>query len=614
MADEQTSAPTSVDSPAGTAGPAPNPNAALQGQVPLQTQTPNASSGTPNAEGVLPNTSHEGATLSHTASADGAPPNASDANPVPVDTHSDVPLQLGSIISETGEVYTPPPRPVIVKRAREKKARRKSGDPPAKPGKVGWAWGTKLQFFDKRKDEWATTHNEKRAGDFYTTLTKLYLVKYGYHVADDEDFEVHMADPPVWVANKVVNEELAPEESTFRQDYYQKFHEGNGTGTRKPPCRPQLLHFYSEKRYDSHIRPRVEERKRALGQRAEFAGVEAPASIKIQNNVTKECWDEESMAYQEEMVKERERQHDIKLKAWRESNADGPNRTPEEFSASLKSAAHYLQPFVDIIADRYGMCVSILMVGPIGEHGGRIEMRSVHSGKTRGLVEKDWPLHDPKGFTRVQATQAERDARMTEVQELHTTDSITMSVSPGGAPTATVRNPSTNATTSPNAASSGAGTASSGPAGAAPSVSAGAATITPGGSGGGGGGTPEENGRAPAENSGAGSTPANEEDDVQRQVNDLWQRRDAGKWTEELRRAHGAFERGKGWGIEWASLVDRFFDFEATWGYADAGGQITTDGRPKAVEHWIGRARKWEKTVDIGVLGDAKKAGSFVAS
>jgi hypothetical protein len=54
MADEQTSAPTSVDSPAGTAGPALNPNAALQGQVPPQTQTPNVSSDTPNAEGCYP--------------------------------------------------------------------------------------------------------------------------------------------------------------------------------------------------------------------------------------------------------------------------------------------------------------------------------------------------------------------------------------------------------------------------------------------------------------------------------------------------------------------------------------------------------------------------------
>jgi hypothetical protein len=42
---------------------------------------------------------------------------------------------------------------------------------------------------------------------------------------------------------------------------------------------------------------------------------------------------------------------------------------------SLKSASAYLQPFVDSIAERYGMCASLLIVGPIGERGGRIEMR-----------------------------------------------------------------------------------------------------------------------------------------------------------------------------------------------------------------------------------------------
>jgi hypothetical protein len=105
----------------------------------------------------------------------------------------------------------------------EKKLRRKSGDPPGKPGKVSWAWGTKLKFFDKRKTTWVTAHKGKMAGDFYTKLTKLYLVKYGYHLADEEDFEVDVADPPDWVANKVVNEVLTEEESTFRQEYYGRF-------------------------------------------------------------------------------------------------------------------------------------------------------------------------------------------------------------------------------------------------------------------------------------------------------------------------------------------------------------------------------------------------------
>jgi hypothetical protein len=106
-----------------------------------------------------------------------------------------------------------------------------------------------------------------------------------------------------------------------------------GEGTRKPPRRPPLLHFYSEKRYQSHIKPRVEEHKRALEKRAEYTGEDPPVAITIQNDVTKECWEEESEAFQEEMVREQEREHEIRLRAWRESNADGPNRTPEEFSA-----------------------------------------------------------------------------------------------------------------------------------------------------------------------------------------------------------------------------------------------------------------------------------------
>jgi hypothetical protein len=64
-----------------------------------------------------------------------------------------------------------------------------------------------------------------------------------------------------------------------------------------------------------------------------LGGTKAPAAIVIQNEVTKECWDEEPLSVQEEMVRERERDHDIRVKAWKESNADGPNRTPEEFSA-----------------------------------------------------------------------------------------------------------------------------------------------------------------------------------------------------------------------------------------------------------------------------------------
>jgi hypothetical protein len=79
-----------------------------------------------------------------------------------------------------------------------------------------------------------------------------------------------------------------------------------------------------------------------------------------------------------------------------------------------------------------------------------------------------------------------------------------------------------------------------------------------------------------ADNDGAGGRADDESEDaaVAAQVNGLWQRKDVKKWTEELSRAHRAFKRGKEWGIEWASLVDKFFDFEAVWGFTDMGGQI----------------------------------------
>jgi hypothetical protein len=120
---------------------------------------------------------------------------------------------------------------------------------------------------------------------------------------------------------------LKEDKATFSEIF------GRLGGTRKPPCRPQLLHFYSEKRWDSHIKPRADERKRALERWAEMTGVPAPAAILIQNEVTKECWEDEPESLKEEMLREREREHEIHLKAWKESNADGPNRTPEEFSA-----------------------------------------------------------------------------------------------------------------------------------------------------------------------------------------------------------------------------------------------------------------------------------------
>lgn len=128
----------------------------------------------------------------------------------------------------------------------------------------------------------------------------------------------------------------------------------------------------------------------------------------------------------------------------------------------------------------------------------------------------------------------------------------------------------------------------------------------------GGGGTSNENSSGGTSNNNGGEN-GEPGDALATKVDELRQRVDTEDWTEELKRVYRAFECGRVWGVEWVLLVDRFYNFEAAWGYKDMGGAILTTRHPKAMEHWLGRAWKWEKTVNIGVLGDIKSTGTFVA-
>ncbi|KAJ7863418.1 hypothetical protein B0H13DRAFT_1899648 [Mycena leptocephala] len=142
--------------------------------------------------------------------------------PLPPPVTPDVPPP-GSVVSEKGDIWTPPARLPIVQLEKQKRARRRAGDPPAKQGKMSWAWGTKFKFFNSRKEEWVTASEKRLSGKFYTKVAKLYRRKYGFDLKDDEDFEYDIEDPPDWVADKVVNERLAPEEAQVCQTFHSKF-------------------------------------------------------------------------------------------------------------------------------------------------------------------------------------------------------------------------------------------------------------------------------------------------------------------------------------------------------------------------------------------------------
>jgi hypothetical protein len=63
-------------------------------------------------------------------------------------------------------------------------------------------------FFAKQKDNWLRETETHKASEFYLKLAKLYIKKYGRHLADDQDLAFNIEDPPDTAANKVIHEVL----------------------------------------------------------------------------------------------------------------------------------------------------------------------------------------------------------------------------------------------------------------------------------------------------------------------------------------------------------------------------------------------------------------------
>ncbi|KAJ7809287.1 hypothetical protein B0H14DRAFT_2608181 [Mycena olivaceomarginata] len=111
------------------------------------------------------------------------------------------------------------PPTAIVTAEREKHPRHQKGQPKAKPGRLPWVHGTKLSFFVRRKEDWLRESEANRLGAFYSKMSKLYVKKYGYHLADDQDLAGDVEDPPDEAADEVVHEVMLPEEQEFRTEY-----------------------------------------------------------------------------------------------------------------------------------------------------------------------------------------------------------------------------------------------------------------------------------------------------------------------------------------------------------------------------------------------------------
>ncbi|KAJ6512874.1 hypothetical protein C8R45DRAFT_1087981 [Mycena sanguinolenta] len=317
--------------------------------------------------------------------------------------------------------------------------RAREGKSPVKPGVPGWVHGTKLAFFSAHKIDYLAAVETGKTGPFYTSIGQLYVGVYGYNTPWDGDLPDGQD-----VADDVNPDEdvdsLAPEEAAARAEYFKTlrrkigvwYNNEYGGGQKKKkvtktfkqlfdkreleppaPVKSRVLHFYSCHFYEERIKPRVMTCWVALSRLSN-----APMLITVHNAVTKEAWEAETQEFRDEVIAANQKEHETACEAYKIVMAKEVPTTGEEFSMyvvalmcwveeltfanALNNSGHYLQPFADAIRAQYGMNVAILLCGPIPEHGGRIEVRSIHAGFSNGLVPRIWSDFDRTGFDSAQ--------------------------------------------------------------------------------------------------------------------------------------------------------------------------------------------------------------------
>ncbi|KAJ7816712.1 hypothetical protein B0H14DRAFT_3475166 [Mycena olivaceomarginata] len=255
---------------------------------------------------------------------------------------------LARLGTESPRPDGPPAAPAVITVVKKKIGRHRKGEPKARPGKLSWIHGTKKVFFGRRKEDYTSKN----------TAT---------HLTDDEDFAEDIEDPPDSAADEVVHEVMTEEEQAFRAKYLTKLRGRIGQWYREEyggllktdqAAFKDLFTGILDGAPPKPQRSRKRDSLRSRGARRRLASP-MPEYIDVIAKVTAEVWGEETPAFQHECQLAMEREHQEDLRGWEASLADSPTKTPEEIAANLENAAYYLQPFVDAIQQRFGMCASV---------------------------------------------------------------------------------------------------------------------------------------------------------------------------------------------------------------------------------------------------------------
>ncbi|TFK80859.1 hypothetical protein K466DRAFT_503161 [Polyporus arcularius HHB13444] len=145
----------------------------------------------------------------------------------------------------------------------------------------------------------------------------------------------------------------------------------------KAPRRMQTTQFYSKLYYDTRIKATVDAEWPKVVAQAGAKGAPPPKRLKHQNSVVARFYAAETPEFKAALQAQRDAEYEEEHAAWKTASLDNTvvPTTPAEFALALEEASHWLPSLAQSLSKRLGLNVSILLTGPIGSSGGRIDVK-----------------------------------------------------------------------------------------------------------------------------------------------------------------------------------------------------------------------------------------------
>ncbi|KAJ7812565.1 hypothetical protein B0H14DRAFT_3478733 [Mycena olivaceomarginata] len=224
---------------------------------------------------------------------------------------------------------------------------------------------------------------------FYNDVTKKFLTRYGYDLAFKENIAGNIDDWEPEDRKKGLS--AAHGNNWFRHRFNGKRLHSSAlgsilkrmqmmSGSAAHPQRKLNITVYSSKYYALKLKDGFDN----VWARVKDT-VPAKERISMCQDYVRSHWEEESDEVKEEVA--------------READTHVPEESAEEYHNALETFDEVRIPLADALAERLGMHVVILAVGPVGSQRGEVRLRSVFSDTSSGQTSKVWGEFDRAGFT-----------------------------------------------------------------------------------------------------------------------------------------------------------------------------------------------------------------------